>query len=144
MVAALDHLDLETLLDPQTPLSHYICTLYIPLETLLGDRKLPMNKNSEGKTPLSFAIKARDAVATYYCLQQPHEVNPRSNDGMTPAMEALRSGFRIGFLLCVHHGHITSDLANVAAEMNDIWTLKFLRTMNVPLNEPDSKGVTPL
>lgn len=59
-------------------------------------------------------------------------------------MEALRSGFRIGFLLCVHYGHVTNDLANVAAENNDIWALKFLKHMDIPLNEKDLKGVTPL
>ena len=71
LVAAISHLDLSTLINPQTPLSHYICTLYIPLETLLVDTKLPITlKNSEGKTPLYFAIQAKDALATYYCLQQ--------------------------------------------------------------------------
>lgn len=74
-----------------------------------------MNKNIQGRLPLSFAIKTKDALATYYCLQQPHEINTRSVYGLTPAMEALKSGFKIGFLLCVHFGHITNDLANVAA-----------------------------
>jgi hypothetical protein len=59
-------------------------------------------------------------------------------------MECIKLGFKPGFLLCLKFGHITDDLAHVAASVDDLWSLQILNTMEVPLNKKDSKNMTPL
>lgn len=63
---------------------------------------------------------------------------------MTPAMEALKRGFRAGFLLCVHYGHVDEELPHVAAFVNDVWALKFLKTIGVDLYKKNPRGITPM
>jgi hypothetical protein len=63
---------------------------------------------------------------------------------MTAAMQAVKSGFRAGFMLCAHYGHLYEELPHVAAFVNDVWTLRFLRTLKVDLYKKNHGGITPL
>lgn len=59
-------------------------------------------------------------------------------------MIALKRGFRYGFMLCVHYGHVDEELAHVAAFSNDEWALRFLRTLKVDLFKKNPGGITPM
>jgi hypothetical protein len=63
---------------------------------------------------------------------------------MTAAMDAVKRGFRAGFMLCAHYGHLDEELPHVAAFVNDVWTLRFLRTLKVDLYKKNPGGITPL
>lgn len=63
---------------------------------------------------------------------------------MTASMEAIKKGFRAGFMLCAHYGHLDDELPHVAAFANDVWALRFLRTLKLDLNKKNPGGITPL
>lgn len=57
-------------------------------------------------------------------------------------MLAVKSRFRLGFMLCVHYGHVDEELAHVAAFSNDVWALRFLRALKVDLYQRNPGGIT--
>jgi ankyrin repeat protein len=69
LIAGIKHIDLNYMLDENTPLLHHICKMHLPLDQLLKGRSIEYTKNKEGKTPLHFAIEAKDIQAVYWCLK---------------------------------------------------------------------------
>lgn len=78
---------------------------FLPVEDLLEKFSINFLPDSDGRTPLHYAVEVDDVKALNWLLKKGASNTP-DKFGNTPVMDALRLGHRRSFLLLLHYQHL--------------------------------------
>lgn len=135
-----------------TPLLHCALHGYYVKAKMLVDRHASFEVvNNDGHTPLHLAVR-RGHYALAELFISSTAMGIRDHSGRSPLMLALMYGHHlIAEMLLEHHPDLTlrdelgMNLIHYAVVMNDVPTVEhMLAVTGYTINEPDSRGLTPL